>query len=68
MKTYQFTCAVRLQAPDTPWDGELMPIEGLVTPPIKADTPSEAMRSQEVSDYCTEHKCTVYEMVRSWSG
>lgn len=63
MKTYQFTCAVRIEE-----TGELMPIYGMETPRVKTDTPSEAMLHPDVKSYCETNKCVVYEMVRSWSG
>jgi hypothetical protein len=56
--TYQFTCAVRIIE-----TGELMPIAGLVTPPVKCDTPTEAIRHPETVAYCNENKCVVYEIV-----
>lgn len=68
MKSFQFTCCVRIDAPDTPWHGELMPVEGLVTPPVKAENVKEAILSPEVRQYCEENRCTVYEIVRSWAG
>lgn len=68
MRTFQFTCAVRIEAPETPYDGELMPIEGLVTPLVRTDTVTEAMLCLETTAFCEMNKCVVYERVRSWAG
>lgn len=59
MNIYQFTCAVRVVE-----TGELVSINGLITPPVKADTPTEAIRHPDTSNYCADNKCTVYEVVR----
>lgn len=74
MKTYQFTCAVRVTAPDTPWDGELYVIPGLLTPPIKAETRGEAMKQlmkehptidwDPSIDPATNTEYAIYEEVR----
>lgn len=58
MQTYQFSCAVRIVE-----TGELMPIFGLVTPPVTANTPTEAMLHEDTVNYCTENRCSVYRVV-----
>lgn len=74
MNTYQFTCAVRLDAPDTEWDGELYAIPGLLTPPVKADSRGEAMK-QIAKEHPTvdwdesvppNTEYVIYEEVRSY--
>lgn len=64
MKSYQFTCCVRIEAPGLPEDGELMPLYNMLTPIVKADGMAEALRNQSLIDFCSENKCTVYEVVR----
>jgi hypothetical protein len=59
MKTYQFTCCVRIEE-----TGDLMPIYGLVTPPVTAATPTEAMNHPGVIRFCNENNCRIYEMIR----
>jgi|GEM_PF-6384508 len=59
MKTYQFTCCVRIEE-----TGDLMPIYGLVTPPVTANTPTEAMYHPDTIDFLTQHKCRVFELIR----
>jgi hypothetical protein len=59
MKTYQFSCAVRIEE-----TGELMPIHGLVTPAVTCETPTEAILHQDTVNYCSANKCTVYEVIR----
>jgi hypothetical protein len=58
MHTYQFSCAVRIVE-----TGELMPIFGLVTPPVTANTPTEAMRHPDITSFCDTYKCNVYRVV-----
>ncbi|MDF2653059.1 MAG: hypothetical protein K0Q73_8864, partial [Paenibacillus sp.] len=44
--------------------GELMPIAGLITPPVTANTPTEAMAHEDTINYCTLNKCCVYRVVK----
>jgi hypothetical protein len=68
MKTYQFTVASKVVAPGTEWDGQYVETPGLITPPAKTDTPSEAMHHPETVKFCELNACTIYELVRTWSG
>jgi len=66
MKTYRFSCAVRIEAPGTPWDGHLYPVPGLITPAVTANTPTEAIQHPDTVAFCDFHvnKVVVYRMVR----
>lgn len=76
VKTYQFTCAIRIDAPDTPWDGDLYVIPGLLTPPVKSDSRGEAMKRiakehptidwDESVDPESRTEYVIYEEVRSY--
>lgn len=59
MKSYQFTCAVRIEE-----TGELMPIYGLMTPLVETETPTAAIQHPSTVNYCADNKCTVYEVMR----
>jgi hypothetical protein len=59
IKTYQFSCAVRIVE-----TGELMPIEGLITPPVTTETPTAAIMHPDTVAYCEANKCSVYRMVK----
>lgn len=58
MKTYQFSVCVRI---DT---GELVKINGLVTPPVQAETKTKAIYHEDTAAYCEKYKVAVYEVVR----
>lgn len=59
MRTFRFSCAVRIEE-----TGELMPISGLMTPPVTVNTPTEAIHHPDTVKYCQDNKCTVYEVIR----
>ena len=58
MKTYTFTCAVRIAE-----TGDLMPIYGLQTPPVTCSTPTEAIYHPDVKAFCATNQCVVYQIV-----
>lgn len=59
MKTYRFSCAVRIEE-----TGELMPIEGLTTPSVTCETPTQAIHHPDTVAYCEANKCVIYRMVK----
>ena len=58
MKTYQFSVCVRIET------GELVKVNGLITPPVTAETKTMAIYHKDTRDYCEKYKVTVYEVVR----
>lgn len=59
MKTYQWTCCERVAAPDQPdYNGEIIVIEGLVTPPTSAETRGEALAA--LREWFIANKCRPY--------
>ena len=59
MKTFRFSCAVRIEE-----TGELMPIEGLITPAVTCETPTQAIQHPDTAKYCEDNKCVVYRVVK----
>jgi hypothetical protein len=53
--TFQFTCAVRIEE-----TGELMEIDGLLTPPVITETITEAINHPTTTEYCIANKCCVF--------
>jgi hypothetical protein len=59
MKTFRFSCCERIDSPDNPdYHGQLVVIEGLITPYTSVETKTEAM--VKLHDWFIEHKCRPY--------
>lgn len=44
-------------------DATTCEIQGLITPPVEAASFWEALKTDEVKNFCEENKCTVYGIV-----
>jgi hypothetical protein len=62
MQSFQYTCCERYSCHDIPdYHGELIIIEGLKTPIVKAENHTEALKL--LHDWLIEHKCRPYREV-----
>lgn len=59
MKSYRWTCCERIDFPEnTDYHGEIVVIEGLITPSIEANGRGEALA--KLSEWFIQHKCRPY--------